>query len=68
MKKNGVFPNCDCVNTNAWMQHIDANQTYGGKAWWELRENATSYIEQILEVTHTKQLLYGHLPLISKTI
>ena len=30
---------------------MDADKTHWEKAWWELRENATSYIEQILEAT-----------------
>ena len=30
--------------------------------------NVTSYTEQILEETYKKQQLFGHLPLISKTI
>ena len=30
---------------------MDADETYGEKAWRELHKNATSYIEQILEAT-----------------
>ena len=33
------------------MHHMDANKTYREKARRELLKNATSYIEQILEVT-----------------
>ena len=31
--------------------YMDADKAYREKAKWELRKNATSYIEQILEVT-----------------
>ena len=29
---------------------MDADKTLRGKAWWDLHKNATSYIDQILEV------------------
>ena len=35
------------VNSNTWMYHMDANL----KSWREFHKNATSYIEQIQEVT-----------------
>ena len=50
------------------MHHMEAEKAHREKAWWQLHKNATSYIEQILEATVTKQQLYGHLPLIFKTI
>ena len=50
------------------MHHIDADKAYWEKAQWELHKNATSCIEQILEATTTNQQLYGHAPLISKTM
>ena len=36
------------------MQHMDANETYGEKAWWQLHKNAGSCIEQVLEATPHK--------------
>ena len=33
------------------MHHMDTDKTYKEKAWWELYNNTTSYIEQILEAT-----------------
>ena len=36
------------------MHHMDADSEYREKAWRELRKNATSYIEQILEATSHK--------------
>ena len=33
------------------MHHMDADKTHWEKARWELHENATSYVEQIKEVT-----------------
>ena len=50
------------------MHHINADKMYWEKAKWELHKNATSYTEQILEATSTKQQLYGHLPPITKII
>ena len=47
---------------------------YGSTTWTltklieKKQKNATSYTEQILEATPHKKHLYGHLPLISKTI
>ena len=31
------------------MHHLDVNETYGEKAWWELHKNAMCHFEQILE-------------------
>ena len=36
------------------MHHMDADKSYTEKAKQELQKNATSYIEQILEVTSHK--------------
>ena len=36
------------------MHHMDANKTYGEKAWRQLHKNAASNIEQILEATPYK--------------
>ena len=36
------------------MHYRDANKIYGGKAWWQLHKNATSNIEQVLEVSSCK--------------
>ena len=47
---------------------MDANRTYGTKAWRQLHKNAASNIEQILGQHPTKQQLYGHLSPITKSI
>ena len=45
------LPSSVCINTTVWMHHMDADKTYREKGRQELQKNATSYIEQILEVT-----------------
>ena len=52
------------VDTAIWMHYMDANETDEEKAWRQLHKNAASNIEQVPK----KQQLYGHLPLITKTI
>ena len=42
------------VHTTLWMHHMDADQAYREKAWWQLHTNSKSYIEEILEVTSNK--------------
>ena len=36
------------------MHHVEAEETYREKARWEFHKHATSYIEQIVEVTSHK--------------
>ena len=36
------------------MYNMDANRTYGEKAWQQLQKKAASYIEQVLEATPHK--------------
>ena len=36
------------------MHYMDANKTYGKKAWWKLHKNAASNIEQVLETAPHK--------------
>ena len=36
------------------MYYMDANKTYGEKAWRELHKNAANNIEQVLEATPYK--------------
>ena len=36
------------------MHHMDANQTYGEKAWGQLHKNAASCIDQVPEATSHK--------------
>ena len=50
----GFLPYCGCVNTTVCMHHLDANQTHGEKARWELHENVTYCFEQILETITNK--------------
>ena len=49
--KMKFLPSSGCVNSTIWMNYIDADKVYREKARQELLKNATSYIEQILEVT-----------------
>ena len=49
------LPSSGCVNTTLHMEHMDADKTYREKVSRELHKNATSYIEQILEVTSHKK-------------
>ena len=37
------------------MDHMEVDETYRQKIWQKVHGNATSYIEQILEATSTKQ-------------
>ena len=37
------------VDTDIWMHYIDADKTYGEKAWRQLHKNAAGNIEQVLE-------------------
>ena len=37
-----------------WMHYMDANWTYGEKAWRQLHKNAASDIEQVLEAAPHK--------------
>ena len=50
------------------MHSLDVDLVYGGKARRKLHKNAISYIEKSWKQHSTKQQLYDHLPLISKTI
>ena len=50
----GFLPSCSCVNTTAWMHHMDTNKMHRKKARRELCKNAMSYFEQILEATPHK--------------
>ena len=36
------------------MHHMDANETYGEKAWRQLHRNAVSNIEKVLEAVSHK--------------
>ena len=54
IKWNAFFPSSGRVDTAIWMHHMDANKTYGEKAWLELLKNSVSCIEQDLEATPYK--------------
>ena len=47
--KMQFFPSASRVHTAIWMHYVDANKTYGEKAWRQFRNNAASNIEQVLE-------------------
>ena len=44
IKRSFFFSNSDRVSTAIWMHHMDANLTYGEKAWRQLHKNVTSHI------------------------
>ena len=52
--KKQFLPSSGRVDTAVWMHYMDAKQTYGEKAWWQLHKNAASNTEQHLEATTHK--------------
>ena len=48
------LPSNSRVDTAIWMHYIDANKTYGEKAWQQLHKNAVSNIEQFMEAAPHK--------------
>ena len=49
--KTQFLPSSSRVGTAIWMHYMDANQTDGEKAWWQLHKNTAINIEQVLEAT-----------------
>ena len=49
------LPSNNRVDTAVWMHYMDANETYGEKAWWQLHKNTASNIEQVLEAPPQKR-------------
>ena len=47
-------PSSGHVNTAIWMHYMDTNKMYGEKTWQQLRKNAASNIELVLEATPHK--------------
>ena len=43
------------------MHHMDANKTYGEKAWWQLHKNAASNIEQVSTPQNSNCMATRHL-------
>ena len=68
INKTGFLPSCGCVRITVWMHHLDANETHGEKARWELHKNASSVLNKSWKQHPTKQQLYCHLPPIPQTI
>ena len=62
------FPSSGRIDTAAWMYYMDANKSYGEKAWRQLHKNAASNKEQLLEAASNKAPVYGYRPPITKTI
>ena len=48
------FPSSGRVDTAIWMHYMEANKTYGEKAWRQLHKNVGSNIEQVLEAAPHK--------------
>ena len=46
---------------SCWYYYMDANKTYGEKAWQQLHKNAASCIEQVLEEAPHKTTAVGPL-------
>ena len=53
------LPDSGRIDTAIWMHHLDANKTYGEKAWRQLHKNAASNIEQVLETAPHKAAVAG---------
>ena len=49
IKKTQFLQSSSRVDTAVWMHYMDANKTYGEKAWRQLHKNSASNIEQVLE-------------------
>ena len=45
------LPSSGRVDTAIWMHYMDANKTYGEKAWRQLHKNTASNFKQVLEAT-----------------
>ena len=65
IKKKWFLSSSSCVNSTVWMHQMDTDEMYQEKARQKLFKNA---MNKSRRQHPTKQLLYGHLPLISKTI
>ena len=52
--KHSFFPSSGRGDTAIWKHYIDANETYGEKAWWQSHKNAARHIEQVLETAPHK--------------
>ena len=52
--KCSFFPSSGRVNTSVWMHYMDADLAYREKAWRQLRKNAASFTEQVLEAASHK--------------
>ena len=45
---------CICVGVTLWRHHLDSNETFGDKAWWELHKDAACCFEQIMKAAPNK--------------
>ena len=52
--KRSFFRSRSRVVTAIWVHYMDANWTYGEKAWQQLHKNAASNIEQVMETAPHK--------------
>ena len=53
------FPSSCRIDTIVWMHKMDANKTYGEKAWRQLHKNAATNIEHVLEATPHRTAALG---------
>ena len=63
-----LLPSSGGVDTAIWMHYLNAKKTYGKKAWRQLRKNAASNIEQVLEAAFRKAAAVRPPTPITKTI
>ena len=55
----GFLPSSSCINTTLRMHNMGTDKMSREKAWWELRKNAMSNIERILEaIPHETTVIY----------
>ena len=52
--KTQFFPIRGWVDIAIWMHYMDTNKTYGEKVWRQLRKNAASNIEPVMEAAPNK--------------
>ena len=52
--KRSFFPSSGRVYTAVWKYYMDANNTYGEKAWLQLHKSIASNIEQVLKAAPNK--------------
>ena len=68
MYNANTSPRQDENNILLWMHHLDAAETAGEEARWQLHKMLRAILNKSGRQHPTKHQLYGHLPPITKTI